>query len=195
MIPQMEFILKARMALVALGGNITSPAGPPELTFAAAMAALAGETVRISAVSRYFRTPALPAGSGPDYVNAALKLATTLPAAALLDRLHQIEAELARQRNGRWSARTLDLDLIAYEAEVIPDAAMVRRWMALSPERQPLETPDRLLVPHPRMQDRAFVLIPLAEIAATWRHPLTGKSVTEMVAALPATEKAGITPI
>lgn len=195
MIPQMEFILKARMALIALGGNMASPAGPPERTFAAAIGALASDSIRISSVSRYFRTPALPAGSGPDYVNAALKLATTLPAAALLDRLHQIEAELARHRNGRWSARTLDLDLIAYEAEVIPDAAMVRRWMALSPERQPLETPDRLLVPHPRMQDRAFVLIPLAEIAATWRHPLTGKSVTEMVAALPATEKAGITPI
>ena len=86
----------------------------------------------------------------------------------------------------------MDLDLIAIEDEVIPDKGTLQSWIDLSPENQSLVTPRQLLLPHPRLQDRAFVLIPLAEIAAGWRHPLTGQTVAQMLAALPAVAKAEI---
>ena len=67
--------------------------------------------------------------------------------------------------------------------------------MDLSPDRQGVQAPDRLILPHPRMQDRAFVLAPLAEIAPDWRHPLTGLSVAAMLEALGPRALDGMTPV
>ena len=190
----MESILKNRTAYIALGGNEASPVGPPDQTIIAALAALVNESIRLSAVSRFFRTPAYPPGSGPEFVNAAASVTTALSPEALLNRLHAVEARFGRERHGRWSARSLDLDLIGVDQDVFPDAATVRSWIDLPPDRQRSETPTQLLLPHPRLQDRAFVLIPLAEIAPAWRHPLTGKTVAQMAAALSEAAKAAITP-
>ena len=89
----------------------------------------------------------------------------------------------------------LDLDLIAWGQAVLPDPATQRRWMELAPDRQTVETPDQLILPHPRLQDRAFVLVPLAEVAPDWRHPVLGLTVTEMCAALPAKDRDEVIPI
>ena len=190
----MESILKNRTAYIALGGNEASPAGPPARTILAALQELARDSVQLSAISRFYRTPAYPPGSGPEFVNAAACLTTSLSAEVLLARLHAVEARFGRERHGRWSARSLDLDLIGMEQEVSPDAATVQSWVDLPPDRQRREAPTQLLLPHPRLQDRAFVLIPLAEIAPAWRHPLSGLTVAAMVAALPEAAKAEITP-
>ncbi len=190
----MESILKHRLAYIAFGGNMLSPVGNPTVTCYLALGRLVSAAIQITAVSRFFRTPAYPAGSGPEFVNGAARLSTSLSAQALLERLHLIESQFARERRGRWSARTLDLDLIGIEQDVLPDKATVQAWMNLSPDCQRTETPTRLLLPHPRLQDRAFVLIPLAEIAPEWRHPLTGKTVAEMADALSDAAKAAITP-
>ena len=76
-----------------------------------------------------------------------------------------------------------------------PDPATQASWRALSPERQGQEAPDRLILPHPRMQDRGFVLLPLAEVAPAWRHPLIGQTVREMLDALPPAALEGIAPL
>jgi 2-amino-4-hydroxy-6-hydroxymethyldihydropteridine diphosphokinase len=78
---------------------------------------------------------------------------------------------------------------------VRPDAATQGVWRGLPPDRQGTETPDRLILPHPRMQDRGFVLAPLAEVAAQWRHPLLGRTVQEMLDALPPAALEGLTPL
>ncbi len=143
-------------------------------------------------VSGLWATPAWPPGIGPDFVNAAVAFERDMPPRALLDRLHGMEAQRGRTRSTRWGIRVLDLDLIASGGQVMPDPETLRHWMALDPEEQGRRVPDTLLLPHPRMQERAFVLIPAAEVAPGWRHPLTGRSIVQMRAALPLTALRGI---
>jgi len=190
-----ESVLKNRLAAIALGGNWPSSAGDSAATFVAALHEVSQDIGKIVSVSRFFRTPAFPPGSGPDFLNAVALVATGLDAPAVLSALHAIEARFGRERLIRWGARTLDLDLLALGDDVRPDAAMQAQWVTLSPDRQRTEAPDQIILPHPRLQDRAFVLIPFAEIAPLWRHPITGRTVAEMVAALPEADKAAICPI
>lgn len=147
---------------------------------------LAGlSSLSLRRVSRFYATPAYPAGSGPDYVNACAAFYSDAPPEALLAALHAVEAGLGRVRDGgRWAARGIDLDLLAVGDDIRPDAATQDRWRALPPARQQHETPDRLILPHPRLQDRGFVLVPLAEIAPGWHHPRTGQSIAAMRDAL-----------
>ncbi|MCV2881614.1 2-amino-4-hydroxy-6-hydroxymethyldihydropteridine diphosphokinase [Actibacterium sp. XHP0104] len=180
---------------VALGGNVTSQTGGPEQTLHAALQDLDHDDLRLCAVSRYYRTPAFPAGSGPDFVNAVAGFATDLPPNQVLDRLHQVEARHGRQRAARWGSRTLDLDLLDHSGVVLPDAAGFAHWRDLPAQDQARLAPDQLILPHPRIQDRAFVLIPLADVAPDWVHPVSGHRVAQMLAALPEADKSDIRPI
>jgi 2-amino-4-hydroxy-6-hydroxymethyldihydropteridine diphosphokinase len=181
--------------LIALGANLPHAGDAPAQTLLRALAALPAEGLHLRALSRFYRTPAFPPGAGPDFVNACATVTAALPPEAVLAALHRIEAGLGRTRQSRWEARKIDLDLLAAGAAVRPDAATEAAWRTLPPARQTQETPATLILPHPRLAERGFVLIPLAEIAPGWRHPATGQSVAQMLAALPEAEKAGIHPL
>ena len=128
-------------AYVALGANLGDAA--QSVRDAIAATSRIAET-RVTAQSSLYRTAPIDSG-GPDYVNAVIELRTRLSAPALLDELHRIEADAGRERPYRNAPRTLDLDLLLFGGASIASA--------------------RLQVPHPRMNERAFVLVPLAEIA------------------------------
>lgn len=186
-----------KQALLAMGANLPWQGQPPQATILAALGALAAAGLEVSRVSRLYRTPCFPAGAGPDYVNAAaiVTLRHTLVTDDLLTLLHRIEADFGRERLTRWGMRTLDIDLIALGDEVRPDLATFTAWQQLPPDEQTRRTPDRLILPHPRLQDRAFVLVPLAEIAPDWRHPVLGRSLAEMRDALPPAALAEVVPL
>jgi 2-amino-4-hydroxy-6-hydroxymethyldihydropteridine diphosphokinase len=183
------------MILIAIGGNVSSLSGRPEETTTHSIVEIYQRIGSPIGISRLYRTPAFPAGSGPDFVNAAMALRSDKRPAEILAILHDIEAAHGRERKTRWGARTLDLDLIAAGNQVLPDRQVFEHWLSLDPERQKIEAPDRLILPHPRMQDRAFVLVPLAEVAPDWRHPVLGLTVAEMLADLPQTARAEVMPI
>lgn len=150
----------------------------------------------VQRVSRFWRTPAFPAGSGPDYVNAAAVVESELDPVGTLAALHRIEASLGRVREGgRWQARGIDLDLLATGDIVLPNESAQDRWRALPADMQARLAPDTLILPHPRLQDRGFVLAPLAEVAPSWVHPRTGLTVSRMLADLPASSLEGMAPI
>jgi len=180
------------LCLIALGANSGVSFAANARGLAKAARQLPG---RIGAISRIYRTPAWPPGAGPDFANAVALLHCTMAPNILLDRLHGIEARHGRVRERRWVARTLDLDLLDWHGTVRPDVPTVRHWMTLPPAVQASIAPDQLILPHPRLQDRAFVLIPLCDVAPDWRHPLTGRTARAMLMALSGAERGQITAI
>jgi 2-amino-4-hydroxy-6-hydroxymethyldihydropteridine diphosphokinase len=181
--------------LIALGGNLPSRLGDARATLAAAIDALATRGARTTARSAWYRTPAAPAGSGPDFVNGAAAIESAEAPAGLLATLHAVERDLGRDRQRRWAPRVCDLDLLAAGATIEPDRAEVEKWMALPAEAQMTETPPWLILPHPRLHQRAFVLRPLLDVAPDWRHPVLALAPGAMLAALGPEALAGIEPL
>lgn len=152
------------MILIALGANLHSPAGPPRETIHAALASIAKRGIEIAQVSRFYVSEAWPNPSDPPFVNAVAKVETALSPKELLGLLHEVEAEFGRVRSERNAPRTLDLDLIDYGGRLLE---------------------GDLELPHPRVLQRAFVLMPLRDVAPDWTHPVSGASVSDSIAALP----------
>ncbi len=149
-------------ALVALGSNLGDRAG----YLLSGLAALSRAGVRVLRLSRVYETePVGPPGQGP-YLNQVAAVETELEPAELLALLLAVERAHGRVRTERYGPRTLDLDLLDYEGRI-------------------LDLPG-LTLPHPRLHERAFVLVPLLEVAPGWRHPRLEKSTRELLLALDA---------
>jgi 2-amino-4-hydroxy-6-hydroxymethyldihydropteridine diphosphokinase len=153
--------------LIALGANLPSPASPPAATLRYALDRLEQLGVKILSVSSLYETPAWPDPAQPVFVNAVAAVETALQPVELLTLLHGVETDLGRLRSAPNAARTLDIDLLDHGGRVMDDG---------------------VTLPHPRIAQRSFVLVPLAEIAPGWRHPVTGQEVGELLARLPDRE-------
>ena len=179
------------MILIALGGNLATAYGTPLATLKAALAQMTEYEISVLRCSSFYQTPAVAPDAQPPYVNAVAVVETTRPAVDLLATLHRLETQFGRERHTRWAARTLDLDLLDYEGQVVVDEGP----RGVDAGRGPLP----LALPHPGLPMRGFVLVPLAEVAPEWRHPVTGDSASDLLQRLKADQGeaalAGITLI
>ena len=152
---------------IALGANLTAPDGTPPLATCiwAATQLMALEGVTSACRSRWFSSGPVPASDQPRYINGMVRFRADISPARLLADLHSIEVRAGRVRGAPNAARVLDLDIIDM-------GSLVR------------DAPDPIL-PHPRMHERAFVLLPLRDLAPAWVHPRLGTPIAQLVAALP----------
>lgn len=139
-------------------------------------------------ISKFYLTPAFPAGIGADFVNCAIRAMTPLNAHQVLHICHRIEAEFGRERVVRWGERVIDIDLISFEDVICPDIPTYQRWVDLPLEQQKILAPEELILPHPRIQDRAFVLVPLCDVSQDWLHPVSGMTARQLCDRLPDKE-------
>lgn len=152
------------MILIALGANLPSPAGPPLHTLKRALGELERQGVEIRDLSHFYETPAWPDPADPAFVNAVAAVQTRLQPVELLMLLHWVETAFGRMRSAPNAPRTIDLDLLDYEGQVV--------------------TTPHLTLPHPRLGERSFVLVPLRDVAPGWRHPVTGANIEDLLGAL-----------
>ncbi len=159
-----------QLAAISLGSNL----GNSRATLEAALSRL-GTAPGVEVVSRssWYKTAPRGGPQQPDYLNACAVIKVAINPQRLLATLMTIEQEFGRVRSIRWGPRTLDLDIILY-ADLM------------------LDSPD-LTIPHPRMAERAFVLVPLAEIAPDWVEPVSGQTISQLVQKLDISELAEVT--
>ena len=165
----MDEIMGSRL-FIGLGANLTPDgyAGPREGGMAA-LSALADEGVHLSALSHWYESAPVPISDQPWYLNAVAEATTELDAASTLAALHQIERRFGRVRIERNAARVLDLDLLDF-AGMVSDTS-------------------KLALPHPRLHERAFVLLPLGELCPDWVHPVSGIAIQDLIAMIPASQQ------
>lgn len=162
------------MILIALGANLPSHAGTPAETLRAALGVLERDGVRPVTISPLYASPAWPDANDPEYVNAVACVETSHAPQSLMMCLHKVEMMFGRKRSEKNAPRTLDLDILDY----------MGRISGTNP-----------VLPHPRLETRAFVLVPLGDVAPDWRHPVSGRCVTELIAALPQADRDSVMPI
>jgi 2-amino-4-hydroxy-6-hydroxymethyldihydropteridine diphosphokinase len=154
---------------VGLGGNMAHPDyGSPIQTLTAALADLSRRDIIVQRLSPWYRSAPVPVSEQPWFVNAVAEVTTNLSPDRLLEELHAVEGAFGRVRTVANAPRAIDLDLLDYRGAIARPGS------------------GRAVLPHPRLAERAFVLRPLADLAPEWRHPVSGKTVQALVAALPA---------
>ncbi len=164
------------MIVIALGSNLAGNFGQPQYSIRNAVNEMAAFGITIIRTSKIYITQAHAHRRQPDFYNAIVTVATPLPAEAILQVLEGIEARAGRrkQKNARqpffhWLPRPLDLDIVCYKG-------VIRNWKGNRPKRA-----CRVILPHPRADERAFVLRPLADVAPFWHHPVSGLTPAQLL--------------
>ncbi len=162
------------MILIAFGSNLPGAADGSINILQAAAGLLTDHGVVLDAVSGLYETPPIGPGRQGNYVNAVALVSSRHGPAALLSKMARIEILCGRRPGPRWSARALDLDLLAF-------GRMVAGWRQnIAALRSGNKAAPGLVIPHPRMDFRPFVLRPLIDIAPDWRHPVSGKPAIQL---------------
>lgn len=160
------------MIFLGLGGNLDCETyGSPRRTCGAALEILAQKNIKIVAHSKWYKSAPVPISDQPWFVNGVVGVTTTLSPQDLVAAVLEVELDLGRRRSVPNAARTIDIDVLAYDNQIISD--------------QDQGVSSDVVIPHPRMHLRAFVLLPLADIAPDWIHPRSEENILDLINTLP----------
>ena len=178
--------------LVSFGGNLKSEFGSPIESLKHAIGKLELMGLSVQKKSRWYSSISFPDTSSPNYINGCLKIICKYDPYDTIKRLKVIEKEMGRVINQRWGSRVCDFDILACKNFILPSFEIYSYWKNLSLNKQVKQRPSVLILPHPRIQDRAFVLIPLLDIEPKWVHPVLGIDLTTMINNLSNEQRSSI---
>jgi 2-amino-4-hydroxy-6-hydroxymethyldihydropteridine diphosphokinase len=164
------------MIIISLGSNVISRWGNSNTTILQALRELETRGIQIVRHSRLYRTSPFGLVDQPIFTNSAAMIRTSLPPRALLSVAKKIEAEAGRSPSRAWGPRELDIDIIDYNSQIL-------NWSQRDTQSFKCNR-FRVILPHPRIEMRAFVLQPLLDIAPHWHHPVSGLHAGQMLARL-----------
>lgn len=163
------------MIVIGLGSNLTTEKYlTSKEILEAAISLLREKGLDVRKVSNFYETEPVPKSDQPWFVNAAIRVETSFAADNLLNILHDVENELGRVRKERWEARIIDLDLLCYNDLIVPNEKI---WLKKVKE----EVLKGVIIPHIRLHERDFVLIPMSDVAADWQHPIFKKNTQKLL--------------
>lgn len=177
---------------LGLGSNLSHGDMTPLEVLRDAVSRLSESIVENVRQSTVYRTSPVHQADQPDYYNCVLMGDTTLQPGQLLDACLGVENAYGRMRSNRWGARTLDIDVLAFNDLVLPGREAWQEAAAMTADGT---VRTDLILPHPRLHERAFVLVPLVDVAAEWRHPVFGQSARQLFELLPQHDRRGVRPI
>ena len=157
------------MILIALGANLSSQNGPPAATLRAALDVFPNKGIGVAATAPFYLSRAWPDPTDPPFVNSVARIETAHNPVHLLAIVKEMEIAFGRTPGPRNAPRLLDLDILDYDGRIE-------------------DGPPTL--PHPRLHERGFVLVPLRDVAPDWRHPVLGRNLGELIDALPPEARA-----
>ncbi len=160
------------MILIGLGANVPGPWGTPQQTVEQALKKLNETPCCVLKASSLIKTPPFGKVDQPDFINAVASISTQLPPKELMQHLHDIELQADRRRSVRWGPRTLDLDLLDYDGMVLEGKGKTQGHC------------KPLVLPHPGIPERLFVLEPIAEVSPEWKHPVLNETAQILISRL-----------
>jgi len=174
-------VLATSVVWLGMGGNVSGAWGAPRIAFRRAIAALQDAGLEIVVCSSFYETVPVGPIHQPMFTNAVVGVRGSIAPGALLLLLKQIERRAGRRVNGRWAPRPLDIDILDFRGLIVGHPSAIRQS-------------GRLVLPHPELHRRGFVLVPLLEVAPRWRHPCLGSRASALLRRNPALAR-GVRPI
>ncbi len=167
------------MILLSFGSNLASGFGDSKKTLLSCYDYFNNDAIQILKKSSFYESLAIPNKSDPKFINSVISISTKLSPKQLIKYILNIEKKFGRKRRQINSPRTCDIDIIAFNSEVLNIS----------------DEDISLVIPHPRLEQRSFVLYPIREIDKNWKSPLTGKSIDQLIENLDSETKKNITII
>ena len=166
---------------IALGSNLETQNLSRLETINTALRCFSQFSINLIQVSSFWESRSYPDLSQPNFINAVSAVHSELNPYQILHKLKTIEKKMGRKNKTRWENRVLDLDIIGSGSIILPNKFVFNKWLKMPLQKQIKNQPDELILPHPRIQDRLFVLQPLSEVDPHWTHPVLNKTPLELI--------------
>ena len=166
---------------IALGSNLETQNLSRQEVINTALGYFSQFNMILIKVSSFWESRSYPDKNKPNFINAVSEVLSDLNPYEILYELKTIETKMGRKNNTRWGNRVLDLDIISAGSIILPNSNVFNEWLKMPIQKQIKNQPNELILPHPRIQDRLFVLNPLNEVDPHWTHPVFKKTPLELI--------------